>query len=172
MLPPRLLLVTPSLHTPLRQSHLFLVGCCVGICLVSLFHLPYQMRRPRPTLRSLTSVPPLQHLICRESQLLVDCCVSLLIGNHLRPRPYLPLYFLMGLALAPQTKEPTMVLPNPIAHALSQLMGSSGAMSCRHRCSTHGERGQSRWRVGPWRLILVLCIVLCLCAVVCTFSYL
>ena len=39
-------------------------------------------------------------------------------------------------------------------------------MSCWRRCHTHGERGQSRWRVGRWCLILLLCVLLC-CIVGC-----
>jgi len=48
----------------------------------------------------------------------VDCYVLPLNGKHLRKRPHLPLYFLIGLTLAPQTREPTAALPNPTAHAL------------------------------------------------------
>ena len=36
----------------------------------------------------------------------VDCWLSSLISGHLRPRPHLPLYFLMRLALALQSTEP------------------------------------------------------------------
>ncbi len=67
----------------------------------------------------------------------------------------------MGLALAPQTGEPKAMPPNPMARALHGPMGSRGAISCWHRCSTHGERGQSRWRVGrQWSILVVLCCVL------------
>ncbi len=152
MLPPRLPLVAPPLHTPLHCGHLFLVGVFVDwrpskghgafhlIFFIVSFAVPNDTNTSHPTLPD-QRASSLQHLICHGSQLLVDCCVSLLIGGHLRAMPCLPLYFLMGLALAPQTREPTMALPNPTTHALSQLMGSGGAMSWRHRCPTHGERG-------------------------------
>ena len=46
-----------------------------------------------------------------------------------------------------------MVPPNPPAGALYGSIGSSGAMSWWHRWHTHGERGQSQWRIGQWWLI-------------------
>ncbi len=59
--------------------------------------------------------------------------------------------------LVPHTGEPTAALPNLMAHALHEPMGSGGAMSCWLRCPTHGKRGQSRWRVGwQWSILVVL----------------
>jgi hypothetical protein len=67
----------------------------------------------------------------------------------------------MRLALAPQTGEPTAALPDLMAHALHRPMGSGGTMSCWRHCPTHGERGQSRWRVGQqWSILVVLLCVL------------
>ncbi len=109
--------------------------------------------------------PPLRHPSKRGRQLLVDCCLSSSNGGHLRPEPGVSLYFLMCLHLVPQTGKPAIVLPNPTTGALRGTIGSCGAIGWGHRYSAHGERGQSRWRVGWQRLILVVvcCIVCCGC---------
>ena len=72
-----------------------------------------------------------------------DCYVLPLNGHHLRPRPCLPLYFLMGLALVPQTGEPTVAPSNMMAHTLRKPIpiGSGGAMSWWCSLPTHRERG-------------------------------
>jgi hypothetical protein len=64
--------------------------------------LPQMMGRRPPTQYNLVA-PPFQRLLYRGRHQSVDCYVLPLNGDHLRPRPRLPL-FLMGLALAPQTK--------------------------------------------------------------------
>ena len=99
-------------------------------------------------------------------ELLVDCWVSWLIGGHLNPRRHPSLYFLMGLALVPQTEEPPLALPNPMVCALHGTIGSGGAMSCWRRCHTHWEGGERRWRVGWQSSILIVvccCVVLWVC---------
>ncbi len=84
-----------------------------------------------------------------------------MIGGHLRPRSLLPLNILMGLALAPQTGEPSAAPPNLVTHTLHGSIGRGGDMSCWHRCITRGERGQSRWRIGwQWSILVVVCCVL------------
>ncbi len=109
--------------------------------------------------------PPLQHPSEQGRQLLVDCCLSSLNGGHLRPEPGVSLNFLMCLHLVPQTDKPAIAPPNPTTGALRGTIGSSGAIGWGHRYSAHGERGQSRWRVGWQRLILVVvcCVVCCGC---------
>jgi hypothetical protein len=98
-----------------------------------LFHLVAPNDGTTPLTRSNPVVSSLQHPlypVCRQS---VDCYVLPLNGDHLRTRPRLPLYFLIGLALAPQTREPTVALPNPTAGALRKPIGGGGTMSwwCR-----------------------------------------
>jgi hypothetical protein len=77
--------------------------------------------------------PSLQRpLYCVRRQS-VDCYVLPLNGDHLRTRPRLLLYFLIGLGRVPQTREPTAALPNPTVSALRKPVGSGGTMSwwCR-----------------------------------------
>ncbi len=119
---------------------------------------------------SLCSLPP--NRLCyytpsyQIDRLQVDCCIASSNGSHLRPRPHFSLYFLMGLALAPQTKEPTVAPPNLMAPALHGPIGSGGAMSCWRRYHTHRERGQSRCSVG-WQcsflVVVCCCVVLWVC---------
>ena len=116
----------------------------------------------RPTTRSRHSNPPLQPLTYCWIQLWVDCCIASSNSGHLRPRPHLSHYFLMGLTLAPPKKEPAMALPHPVARAYHGPIGSHGALSWGHCCSTHGEKRESCWRVGWWGLIFA---VVCVCCV-------
>jgi hypothetical protein len=120
--------------------------------------------RHHPT-RYNSYVPPLQHPSERSCQLLVDCCLSSSNGGHLRQEPGAFLYFFMCLHLAPQTGEPAIAPPNPTTGALRWTIGSRGAIGWGHQYTTHRERGQSRWRVGWQRLILVVvcCVVCCGC---------
>ena len=147
------------LHTFLCCGCLFLVCCCVII----------RWRPPKVTLYFFSSFqfggqnnwmvsppcfrppPPASAIesLYRFHQLSVDCCVASSNGSHLRPRPHLSLYFLMGLAFAPQTREPTVRLPNRMVRALHGPIKSKGAMSFWRCCHTHRESiGQSHWRVG------------------------
>jgi hypothetical protein len=107
-----------------------------------------------PTRLRLLSNTPLY--CCRRQSF--DCYVLPLNGNHPRPRPRLPLYFLMGLALAPQTREPTAAPPNPTARALHKPIGSGNAMNWGCRWPTHGGRGlklvEGR---AAWLMLVVVC---------------
>ena len=74
VLPPRLLLVAPPLHSPLRRGRLFSVGCCVqnfqsaavyaqgpahlSIFFIAHLHLTPQTKGQRPL-----HVPPRSHLL-------------------------------------------------------------------------------------------------------------
>jgi hypothetical protein len=118
--------------------------------------------RRHPT-RYNSHAPPLQHPSKHGRQLLVDCYLSSSIGGHLRPEPGVSLHYLMCLHLAPQTGEPAIAPPNPTTGALRGTIGSRGAIGWGHQYSVHGERGQSWWRVGWQRLILVVvcCVVCC-----------
>ena len=112
----------------------------------------------RPLTRSNLVAPSLQHPLYRVCQQSVDCYVLLLNDNHLRTRPHLPLYFLIGLALAPQTREPTAALPNPRARALRKPIGSSGTMSWWCRWPNHGGRGLKPVEgKAAWLLLVVVC---------------
>ncbi len=125
---------------------------------------PQTIGRRHPT-RYNSHAPPLQHPSKRGRQLLVDCCLSSLNGSHLRPESGVSLYFLMCLHLAPQTGEAAIAPPNPTTGAMRGTIGSRGAIGWGHQYSAHRERGQSRWRVGWQRLILVVvfCVVCCGC---------
>ncbi len=125
---------------------------------------PQTIGHRHPT-RYNSHAPPLQHSSKRGHQLLVDWCLSSSNSGHLRPEPGISLYFLMCLHLVPQTGKPAIELPNPTTGALRGTIGSRGAIGWGHRYSAHGERGQSQWRVGWQRLILVVvrCVVCCGC---------
>jgi hypothetical protein len=56
----------------------------------------------------------------------------LIVALHHRPMSRLSLYFLMGLALVPQTREPAMALSHPMARALYGTIGIHVAMSWGH----------------------------------------
>ena len=84
-----------------------------------------------------------------------------------------PLYFLTCIVLQPQLSHQPMVVPsNPTVSALHGKIGRAGAICMWFPWLAHGGRGQSRWRVGGWRLVLV--VVFCVCIVLCwssLFSY-
>ena len=88
----------------------------------------------------------------------VNCWLSSLIGGHLRPRPRLPLYFLLRLALVPQTREPTVALPNPTVRVLPMPIGSGDTMIWWCHWPTHGGRGlklvEGR---AAWLMLVVVC---------------
>ena len=122
----------------------------------SLFLLLFHLVAPNDGTTSPNAIQPgrtfSSHPLYRVSQQSVDCYVLPLNGDHLRTRPRLPLYFLIGLALAPQTREPTVVaLPNPTARALRKPIGSGGTMSWWCRWPNHGGRelkpvkGRAAW---------------------------
>ena len=113
----------------------------------------------RTTLITQLAITPTITQCCH--QLLVGCCVPPSNGGHLRPRVSPSLYFLMGLVLAPQTREPAMAPPHPMVQALHGPMGSHGAMSWGHGGCCRGEKGQSCSVIGGWGLILLFCVVCC-----------
>ena len=89
----------------------------------------------------------------------VDCWLSSSIGGHLRPRPRLPLYFLMSLGLAPQTRQPTAAPPNPTTCTLPKPIGSGGTMTWWCRWPIHGGRGLKpvEGRAAWLMLVVVSC---------------
>ena len=91
--------------------------------------------------------------------LLFNCYVLPFNGDHLRTRPHLPLYFLIGLALVPQTREPTAALPYLTAHTLRKPTWSGGTMSCWCCWPNHGGRGLRpvEGRVAWLMLVVVWC---------------
>jgi len=56
----------------------------------------------------------------------------LIVALHHWPMSQLSLYFLMGLALVPQTREPAMALSHPMARALYGTIWIHIAMSWMH----------------------------------------
>jgi hypothetical protein len=145
MLPPRVPLNAPPLHTSLRRGCLFLVGCCVSnihrwlyrattyfcIYICSMLSSPHHPQVVRPP-----EYPP--HC---DHGLVVGCCIVCSNGGHLRPRPRPSLCFLRGCVLAPQMKEPTMARAQPTPRALYGPIGSSGVKNWVHGRCCHGERG-------------------------------
>jgi hypothetical protein len=112
-----------------------------------------------PTTCSTTATPPLQHPFYQGCQLSVDCCVLLLNSSHLRaPKVNSPshLYFSLVSVWHPKPGNPATVSTKLTVRTLYRPMGSHGAMSWGHHSLTHGERGQSRWRVGQWWFTLVV----------------
>jgi hypothetical protein len=69
--------------------------------------MPQTMER-RPPTHSALAPPPLLHPIYHGRHPLVGCCVLLLNGGYLRPRPQPFLYFSMGLVSVPQSMEQAM----------------------------------------------------------------
>jgi hypothetical protein len=84
----------------------------------SSFHLvaPNDGTTPPNVIQPVT--PSLQGPLYHVRRQSVDCYVLPLNSDHLRKRPHPPLYFLIGLALASQAREPTAALPDLTARAL------------------------------------------------------
>ena len=91
----------------------------------------------------------------------VGCWVFLSSFSHLRPRPSQALYFLMGYVSMLQRKAPNAGPPKTPAWALHGIIRRRCAESWGHGGCCHGDRGQSRWRVGRQWIILVGCCVWC-----------
>ncbi len=73
----------------------------------------------------------------------------------------------MGCASVPQTKEQAVESANPPPGACNWLIVSRCALIWGHGGCCHGKRWQSLWRVGQWRLMLVVvCFVYFLFCVV------
>ena len=166
-LPPHLPLVATPLHTPLHPGHLFWVGCCVSnhqlasvkghdvfyIIYFLSINSPHHPRAP-PPMRLCSNIPS-----TTSADYWVDCWLSSSIGSHLRPRPRLPLYFLMSLGLAPQTRQPTAAPPNPTTCTLPKPIGSGGTMTWWCRWPIHGGRGLKpvEGRAAWLMLVVVSC---------------
>ncbi len=113
-------------------------------------------------------LPPLKHLPDYSANYRVDCGVESSNGGHLRARPCPLLYFLMGYASAPQTKEQAAASVNLPPGACNGLTVSHCALIWGHGGCCHGKRWQSCWRVGQWRLILVVVCFVFLCFMLCS----
>ncbi len=109
---------------------------------------------PTPA-RPLSNIPPTAII----DFWLVVVCFYLVLA--IRQTPFPSLWFLRGICTAPRTGEPTALSANLALDALLGYFGSLSAMCWWHHWSTHGGRGQSRWRVG-WRylMLVVVCFVL------------
>ncbi len=81
------------------------------------------------------------------------------------PPPIILLYDRLNFLA--QTKEPTATRGILTPRTWYRPMMSHRTMYCEHRWPTHGERGQSRWRVGWQWLILLLCVLCFECECVC-----
>ena len=173
---PSRLLHLPSILSSVADAYFWLVVVCQFIeqqCLRLQF-IPFLFiigcSIPHPNdgvtlpLRLPLVPPPLQILTCHQRQLWVDCCVPSSNKGHQRPRHH-PSLFFMRFFLMQKTREGTMVAPNPTVRALHGPMGSRSTMSWGHRCSTHGDKGQSFWRVGCRWIIFGVCVF-----VVCVFE--
>jgi hypothetical protein len=120
----------------------------------------------RPLDSAMPGRPPKVPFLGRERYVFMFICSkNCACGHPLRPEPGVSLYFLMCLHLVPQTGERAIAPQNPTTGALRGTRGSCGTIGWGHRYSAHGERGQSWWRVGWQRLILVVvcCVVCCEC---------
>jgi hypothetical protein len=89
---------------------------------------------------SAPAAPPLIHPIYRRRQPLVGCCVLLLNGDHLRPRPQPSLSFSMGLVLTPQSMEPATARAHQMPRPCYRPIGSKSAKIWVHGGCCHGER--------------------------------
>ncbi len=98
----------PPLQHPFYCGRQLLVDCCVligrqlsKVTVCFLFDIFFASNLSPPTIgrcpptHSNPRAPPLQHPFYRGRQLLVDCCVLLINGGHLRRMHHFPLYFLM-----------------------------------------------------------------------------
>ena len=82
----------------IRQRPWCILRCifCWSICCAKWWDA-VPPRAPLPT-RLCSNIPS-----TTSANYWVDCWLSSSIGSHLRPRPHLPLYFLMRLVLVPKT---------------------------------------------------------------------
>jgi hypothetical protein len=88
----------PPLQYPFYHGRQLLVDCCVlpingghlrPQCILNSIFFALNLSPPmigrRPPIRSNPHTPPLKHRFYRSHQLLVDCCLLLINGSHLRP---------------------------------------------------------------------------------------
>jgi len=123
--------------------------------LCPIFFVTDLMTKPPPT-HSSPATPPLNNTFYCGRQLLVDCCVFQINGSHLRPTPISSLCFWTGLCLAPQTGELTA--------SSAQLVPAPCVGTLVATARWVRGRGQSRWGIGWWRLLLV---AVCFCVLCC-----
>ena len=118
------------------------------------------MRQCPPT-RSNQRAPPLQHPSHRWRQLLVDCFFFSSNRGHLRSRSRPSLFFLMGLFLASQTREPMVERASPTPRACRWPIGIGRTKCWVHGRCCHGDRAklvEGRVAAG---LRCVFCVWLC-----------
>jgi hypothetical protein len=115
-----------------------------------------------PPTRSSPAAPPLIHPIYRSCQPLVCCCVLLLNGGHLRPRPQPSPYFSMDLVSAPQSMGTAMARAHRTPRACYRPMGSGSAKIWGHGRCCHGDRGPKLLE-GRAVMAHVACCVFWLC---------
>jgi hypothetical protein len=121
-------------------------------------------RRP-PTWSNLVA-HPLQCPLYRGCRQSVDCYFLPLNGNHLRPTRPAFLSIFMGLALAPQIREPTAAPPNLMTSALRKPIGGGGTIIWWHRWPTPSMEVEGEAAGGRAAAAQVgCCVFLCLCFV-------
>ena len=96
----------------------------------------------------------------------VDCCFSSPNGGDLRPEPGPSLYFFVRPILALQLTELATARAHRTSCTWYRPIGSGGAKIWSHGGCCHVNRGQSRWVVGWWQLMLV--VVCCGCVLDCS----
>ncbi len=139
--------------------------CILFILFCALLHSTPQTMGHCPPTHSTLAAPPIIPPIYRSRQLLVGCCMLLLNGGHLWPRPWPYLCFSIGLVLAPQSTEPAMARAHRMPRACCRLIRSTVVPRFGSMADVAMDReSQNRWRVGRWWLMLV---VVCCCCVLC-----
>ncbi len=158
----------PPLQHPFYRDRQLLVDCCVlprppkatlyfKFNIFALNLLPPTIGH-HPPIRSNPHTPPLKHPFYRGRQLLVDCCLLLINGGHLRPTHHILSIFWCGLFWCPKWEPASMASNNQVPCACPGSIGGGGTNRwCCPGCC-HGDRGQSRLRVGWQWLILLLCV--------------
>ncbi len=108
-----------------------------------LHSMPQTMGHCPPT-RSTPAAPPLIYPIYRGRQPLVGCCVLLLNGSHLRPRPRPSLCFSMGLILVPQSMEAAVARVHRTSRACYRPIRIGSAKIWDHGGCCHCNGGPKR----------------------------
>jgi hypothetical protein len=151
-------IASPLQRTP-HHRHRLLVDCCVfrlnGGNLrprhrpsLNFFSIPIRRPKRRENVLPTCSDPDasnLQFLPHRQHYHSVGCCVMTAKRRPPKAEAPPPLYFSMPLILPTQINEPTTSSASSTARDLRMEFGSGGAKIWGRRCSTHGERGRSRW---------------------------
>ena len=111
-----------------------------------------------PHTGSITHTPLLPYPPHLKCQLLVSCCLLLLNGGHLRPRPV--------VEFVGPNKGPTAARASLMQCAGYGPIWSRGRSRRTklwgHGACSHRERGQIRWGVGRLQIkLVVVCFMLC-----------